>query len=111
MNNNKLIVWWLSANNFNPFKGIKYPKNFPKYIFEELHSLLGRNGRGRLWINCAVWKKNERHQIITISEKYWNTPLAEYLAEFCGGIVIKKSDYKYVKNFPGIFTDLKLKRI
>lgn len=106
MNNNKFIVWWLSANQMKSgLDSFDQIKGFPNYIKEEFVSRYGRNGRGRLWINNEIDKK------LSIPEKYWNTPLAEYLAEFCGGIVIRKSDYKYVKNFPGIFTDLKLKRI
>ena len=108
---NNLIVWWLSQNDYKALEKVQLSKTVPAYIVTEVCSRDGRNGRGRLWINGAVWKKNEKHLIINIPEKYWSTPLAEYLAEFCGGIVIRKSDYKYVKNFPGIFTDLKLKRV
>ena len=96
---NNLIVWWLSANqmklnlNLNTDKGIAIfdqIKTLPEYIQTEFCSLQGRNARGRLWIN-EIFSKVE---LFTIPEKYWNTPLADYLAEFCGGIVIRKSDYK-----------------
>lgn len=94
-------VWWLSPADCDAIGEDVDGRLWPPYIKEEYASLVGRVGRGRLWvshdlnappagINWDVAKLLARH------------------AEECGGIVIKAEDALYVATLPGMITDMSL---
>jgi hypothetical protein len=96
-----VLIWWLSQDECEAI-GEELPKTFPAYMRNEYASRLGRNGRGRLWVD---------KQFHVAEVKPWpSTSMGKFLGEKCGGIVIQDVDKKHLAKLPGIVTDLKLRR-
>lgn len=96
-----LLVWWLCEEDMDAI-GEELPGDWPVYLRELYRSLMGRAGRGRLWVTCGM----ERAQI-----KPWpDTPIGRRIAVDYGGIVIDAGHRLLLIDAPGIVTDLQLKR-
>lgn len=89
-----LLVWW------TPNDIIQNKTGWPEYIKAQYDSRRGRNGRGRLWVD---------RQFGEVAIEPWpETPFAEYIGEYMGGIVIRAEDADIVKSASGVVTDLSL---
>lgn len=94
------IIWWVEDEcEESP----EWTAGTPEYIRDEYSDRIGRAGRGRLW--CAdgmpegidvEWPKND---------------LGKRLACRFAGIVINKSDFEFVKNRPGQFTNFLMQEV
>jgi len=109
-----LLVWWLCTEDLRAIFRLNINKVSVgrAYINQELVSCLGRNGRGRLWVNQYIIE--HYGEDIEVKQEYWDSSyfngLGNRLAEDYAGIVIRKEDYKFIKDYPGIITDLALDR-
>jgi hypothetical protein len=77
----------------------------PTYIRNEYRSLLGRAGRGRLWVSEELSLPDD------FNISWPDTTLAARLADDYGGIVIREEDLRMLAALPGITTDLELWRV
>jgi hypothetical protein len=98
-----VLVWWLSSSDVRTLVASSFIR-YPSWLVSEVQSALGREGRGRLWINSRF-----SGQHVTI-DPWPETPLGQH-ASRCAGIVITKDDLHYLKHLPGMVTTLKLTRI
>lgn len=97
-----IVYWWLTPQDIAFIE----PDLLPEYIHIEIEKLIGRNGRGRLWIS-NIFSREVDYSIYD-----WPfTPLAKYIEHYCGGILIRSQDYDKLKNLPGIFTNYRLERL
>lgn len=79
--------------------GEEPPAHLPEYIQNLYSQRYGRNGRGRLWHTEHI-------------ELAWpDTPLAKWLGEECGGIVIHLRDARLLTSLPGTLTDFRIERL
>lgn len=95
----KPLIWWLSQAEMEII-GNELPFIFPKYLRDQYRSSWGRAGRGRLWIN---------EQFGAIEFPWPETAITQWL-EQCSGVVIHFDDRKFLKDLPGLLTDLKMQR-
>jgi hypothetical protein len=101
MKNEELAIWWLTQEECEAIR--QSDRNLPGYLGEEFDSRHGRPGRGRLWV-----PKN----LGTAEVKPWpNKPMARFLGANAGGIVIDRDDVPMLAEFPGIVTDMELRRL
>ena len=93
-----LLIWWLTKEEQAQITPEQW-LSVPIYIKNELRSLEGREGRGRLWTP----------EDINVEEIPWDDqhPNAERL-KHAGGIVFHDSDKEALEGLPGLVTDLKL---
>ena len=101
-NREDLLVWWIPSKDDGELQASEDAVTaLPDYLADEALSLMGRAGRGRLWISSAIQP--------TISGIDWDKtkPCAE-LAEKSGGIVFYKKDIDTLGNLPGFVTDLQM---
>lgn len=101
-----LIVWWVCQEDVEASLNVKINR---RYIQSELESCEGRNGRGRLWVNSYI-HKHYGDNIEIKYELFDETVLGKVLAAKYAGIVIRIEDYKFIKDYPGVITDLYLDR-
>lgn len=99
--NEEYIIWWTSQEDCNKQDSF-ISDDVPDYIVNQFNSRLGRNGRGRLWVDPDI-----PVETITVDEQ---NEIAK-IADNCGGVVIHKCHYDYVKNMPGFVTDLELNMV
>ena len=98
----EIAVWWTSGDEMR-ILGKYALGHLPEYIARQFRSRLGRNGRGRLWVEGMFGD---------VAIDLWSgSPLGEFLAMHCGGIVIRRDDIHCLADIPGTITDLKLQRI
>lgn len=98
----KLYVWWLSSHDQNIRIGdgiMLQVAGAPDYLYREYRSLIGRPGRGRLW----VAKQFEVDDIKWDDSKAFPLGLG-----MRGGIVIAESELALCKQMPGVVTDTEL---
>lgn len=97
----KVVIWWLSELEARAI-GETAPEYLPEYLERLYDDRYGRNGRGRIW----------RLPVMNDIVVDWpDTPLARYLQNECGGIVLYLHHYHLLANLPGIITDLNLRRL
>lgn len=106
----ELVIWWLCQNDY---RGIGQSSSeiretltgVPEYIVDEVSSRFGRPGRGRLWVAKGI----------DLREIAWpeDNPIAIAVGDEggYGGIVFYRRDLDSVYQYPGVFTDLELRRL
>lgn len=104
----KRIIWWLSQRECESI-GDELPEPVADYIRAEYISRLGRPGGGRLWVNDA-YVCLAPDEVISV-DPWPGTALGEYLQRDFGGIVLWDRDAEALRQYPGIFTDLQLRRV
>jgi hypothetical protein len=93
------FVWWVRPEEIGIALG---SLAIPGWLIDQLVSAHGRNGRGRLWI--------ARHLVeVSIDEPWPETPLAKH-CETCAGIVVTIAELATLQDFPGVVTNLQLRR-
>ena len=98
---NPPLIWWLSQAEYEAI-GDRLLKGMPVYLRDQYIGRAGRPGRGRLWVDVQFGE-------VTVTP--WpDTPLARFLGERYGGIVIREEDAMLLRSFPGIITDTSLVR-
>ena len=102
MNEEQYAVWWLSEEDCKQMNYTELLDSLPDYIAREFRSLLGRAGRGRLWVSANI--------PITLIEWDESQSLTK-AAAWCGGIVIYREHAIKAAGLPGFVTDLDLKPI
>ena len=97
---NEQFVWWLRPDEIGIALG---SLAIPGWLINQLGSAHGRNGRGRLW--------RARHLTeVSVDEPWPETPLAKH-CETCAGIVVTEAELTTLRDFPGVVTDLRLRRV
>jgi hypothetical protein len=115
------LIWWLDPPAINAIfscweQDEKIVGVLPKYIRDELNSLRGRDGRGRLWVADSI-RKEIRDQVEEGQEIRVDFPEKDNMdSEWIklgshGGIVFKWAWIGTISTFPGFVTDFKLRRI
>jgi len=99
-----MLIWWTSEADCHAITGRATTphagRKWPKYLITEYTSRLGRNGRGRLWVD---------KQFGEVAVDPWpDTNLARRLGDAHAGIVIRDVDLTVVERLPGIVTDFNL---
>jgi hypothetical protein len=75
----------------------------PEYLYGQYRSRTGRNGRGRLWVASREFN---------ITDIAWpDTHIAKWAGLHAGGIIIWRADIEHLIDFPGLITDLSLRRL
>lgn len=100
-----MLIWWTSQRDCELIGGglATQSPGAPKYLQHQYSDRLGRNGRGRLWVD---------HQFGKVAIDPWpETTGSAYLAEKCAGIVIHEADADFVHRLPGRVTDFQLRRL
>lgn len=101
-----ILLWWLSETEYR-FIGDKLPKDFPEYLRAEYVSRCGRPGRGRLWVDDDIKGP--------VKVDPWpDTPLGEMLGHehsAYGGLALLSHHRCFIRNLPGIVTDLELNQL
>lgn len=105
-NQDGFLIWWLCQQDCEEIGPISSCNPVPKYIADEYRSLLGRNGRGRLWVSSEIEK--EFGSFIPWDD---NLPIAKRLGESYAGVAFRREDFKFVQLLAGIVTDCKLVRV
>lgn len=95
----EILVWWLAPEDFNFMSHDYY---LPEWLRSQVQSALGRAGRGRLWLDTDRFP-------LDFGVSFGTSPLAG-LCSNMAGIVLRRSDLKYLEYLPGIVTDHMLRR-
>jgi len=98
MHDDKLI-WWLTPRECEVLHDGACKRQWPDYLTRQISSLVGRWGRGRLWVSTEIFGLGD----FEVPEEAWNGYAAK-LAERRGGIVIRKEDYNHVCMVLGFVT-------
>lgn len=104
---NDYIIWWLTQPEAEL---AVLPKDAPIYLSSELRARIGRVGRGRLWASTEFEPTEGVDAITAKAFKEVQTPLTTFLGTYAGGIVLRRSDFSWVANQPGLVTTLDLRR-
>jgi hypothetical protein len=100
------FIWWLTQEDLKildrfRLTGHEVRPPLPLWLSRQLASALGRNGRGRLWVDTQF----------TDPMVVWSaSPMAAY-CESCAGIVIGQEDLPCLAQLPGVVTDRYLRRV
>lgn len=89
------VIWWVTGEWQ---ESRVWPKRTPGYIISESSSRSGRVGSGRLW--------SAKGMPTSITCEWPENALGDKLRGDYGGIVIKRSHVKYIKNMSGIITSM-----
>lgn len=101
----KLAVWWLTQADYEAMGAT--PEHLPKYIQDEMRSLNGRPGRGRLWVSPSfVWDNDFTMKPAKGAEtiERWT------IIASAGGIVIEREHITFLQGLPGLVTTLSYER-
>lgn len=104
MDNTEYAIWWLSPSECNAIDSDytgQLHDGAPKYLSAKFLSLRGRPGRGRLWVPDDI----------DVQDISWTDDAIGRWCENCGGIVFWRKDLEHVMHYPGLITDLNMKRI
>lgn len=93
------LIWWLTPRECEVLHDGACRRQWPNYLTRQISSLVGRNGRGRLWVSNEIFGAGD----FEIPEAVWNGYAAQ-LAERRGGIVIRSEDYGHVFEVLGFVT-------
>jgi hypothetical protein len=115
----KLAVWWLTQADYEAMGAI--PEHLPTYIQDEVRSLNGRPGRGRLWVSPTFEKSTGVEDVTKLArqlkERDTMTPAAgaEAIERWtvltsAGGIVIEAEHMVLLRGLPGLVTTLSYER-
>ncbi|HYE75879.1 MAG TPA: hypothetical protein VEF04_21220 [Blastocatellia bacterium] len=99
----EIAIWWLNGHSDNEtIIDEGHIEHLPEYIAGEVYSLHGRPTRGRLWVPSEI----------QLNEIKWDDskPRAKECANR-GGIVIWRTDLRYLKGLPGFVTDTQMNEI
>lgn len=101
--NAAVYVWWTDQHAAEltaalmPVSGTF--ASWPDYLQVEFASRLGRDGRGRLWVNPSLGAVDMGAAFAT------DKPRFRKLGEHWGGIAINRRDIHHVLSLPGFVTD------
>jgi hypothetical protein len=101
MTHDDKLIWWLTPRECEVLHDGACKRQWPAYLTRELSGLVGRWGRGRLWVSTEIF--GVRQDGMEIPEEDW-TGYASQLAMRRGGIVIRKEDYNHVCMVLGFVT-------
>lgn len=102
--NDNVYIWWTDQNSAEltlalmPGKGV-FP-SWPKYLQRKFVSRLGRNGRGRLWVDRLTLGEVDMTAAFDT-----DTPRFRELAEHWAGVAIHRRDLHHVLCLPGFVSD------
>lgn len=110
-------IWWTDQVSCELAEAMGAPLDeWPPYLMAQWRARLGRNGRGRLWVDCDIdWGTGP---MMIIADRKWvefeDHPVGKALAEgACGstwaGIVVRFEDVHHCLVMPGVVTDVDLK--
>lgn len=101
--NKKYLIWWLSQQDQEQIAEERQDGNigFPKYIEDELDSMYGRAGRGRLWISNEC--EDESFEVYP-----WPDNEMGKICGNCSGLVFVEEDLLVLEDLPGMVTDREL---
>lgn len=100
------LIWWTNQADCEAVSEYRGVIDVPDYIAREFRSRHGRPGRGRLWIPTELYAEVP---IPPITIPWPETPLANVLGDYYGGIVIRASDVACLRELPGVVTDLEVR--
>lgn len=103
---NDLLIWWISGNDCELIGDNLDSDHIPSYICDQYRSRIGRDGRGRLWIEPSLGFQGSTTKAFEVI-----TPLTRYLEILCGGIMFLPEHKHHFQNLPGVITNLKLQRV
>lgn len=90
------LIWWLSQQDMEAIGTSALPDG--SYIQSEFLSLMGRSGRGRLWVSPTL-------QDVPSSTEVRDNAITRWIeASKAGGIVIRYRDKPLLNGFPGLIT-------
>lgn len=95
-----LAIWWLSPHEMSAIEDY-LDDTVPAYLQQEYRRLLGRAGRGRLWVPDDIDLE---------SIEWQKGPIGDW-CDNCGGIVFWRTDIAHLLHYPGLITDVMMKRI
>jgi hypothetical protein len=104
------FIWWLNQDQAQQVEVILDHQiaatnavQVPAYIYDEFLSLLGRNGRGRLWVSDHIHKTLNRSSMDIPPYLIDASPVLRFINQ-SGGIVILAKDLPYVLGLGGFVT-------
>ena len=96
------VVWWVGQEDLEHIM----PEDLeflPEWLGDQVRSIGGRNGRGRLWMS-------PRFKEFTVNFDD-ASPSMSVACSNRAGIVICRSDLPYLARLPGLITDSNLNRV
>lgn len=98
-----LVIWWLSPDELRCIETRDKATWIHEWVWREVASATGRNARGRLWVAPEIQA--------TWSAPVWpDSALGDHLGN-CAGIVIERWMVERLVHYPGIFTDMQVRRL